>query len=159
LTQTIEIKLQLIPTKNAGEFYRKDLEACNLSDADGVKEPKLKTTRMEIEAIAVMIPIISIIGVIVMVIYLRRYQNEERMAMIDKGIDPAVFTTKAKNTSGALRASLLLIGAGIGLLLGYALDRSFDMEQVGYFSMLLIFGGTGLGLAYMIEEKKIKEGN
>jgi hypothetical protein len=113
---------------------------------------------MEIEAIAVMIPIVLIIGTIVMVIYLRRFQNEERMAMIDKGIDPAVFTSKARNTSGALRASLLLIGAGIGLLLGYALDRSFDMEQVGYFSMLLIFGGTGLGLAYMIEEKKIKQG-
>jgi hypothetical protein len=113
---------------------------------------------MEIGAIAVMIPIVLIIGTIVMVIYLRRFQNEERMAMIDKGIDPAVFTSNARNTSGALRASLLLIGAGIGLLLGYALDRSFDMEEVGYFSMLLIFGGTGLGLAYIIEEKKIKQG-
>jgi hypothetical protein len=113
---------------------------------------------MEIEAIAIMIPIISVIGIIVMVIYLRKYQNEERMAMIDKGVDPAVFTSKARNTSGALRASLLLIGAGTGLLLGYALDRAFYMEEVGYFSMLLIFGGTGLGLAYMIEEKKIKNG-
>jgi hypothetical protein len=113
---------------------------------------------MEIEAIAVMIPIISVIGIIVMIIYLRKYENEERMAMIDKGVDPSVFTRKVRNTSGALRASLLLIGAGIGLLLGYALDRSFDMEEVGYFSMLLIFGGTGLGLAYMIEEKKVKSG-
>ena len=111
---------------------------------------------MEIETIAVMIPIILIIGTIVMIIYLRRYENEERMAMIDKGIDPSVFTKKVRTTSGALRASLLLIGAGIGLLLGYALDRAFDMDQVGYFSMLLIFGGGGLGLAYMVEEKKIK---
>ncbi len=113
---------------------------------------------MEIETIAIMIPIISIIGLIVMIIYLRKYENEERMAMIDKGIDPSVFTRKARNTSGALRASLLLIGAGTGLLLGYALDRAFDMEEVGYFSMLLIFGGSGLGLAYVIEEKKIRAG-
>ncbi|HEY0744490.1 MAG TPA: DUF6249 domain-containing protein [Chryseosolibacter sp.] len=111
---------------------------------------------MEIEAIAVMIPIVLIIGTIVMIIYLRRYENEERMAMIDKGIDPSVFTKKVRTTSGALRASLLLIGAGIGLLLGYALDRAFYMDEVGYFSMLLIFGGSGLGLAYMVEEKKIK---
>ena len=114
---------------------------------------------MEIEAIAVMIPIVLIIGTIVMVIYLRRYQNEERMAMIEKGIDPAVFTKKTRNTSSALRASLLLIGTGVGFLLGRALDIMFDMDEVGYFSMLLISGGVGLGLAYMIEEKKIREGN
>jgi O-antigen/teichoic acid export membrane protein len=113
---------------------------------------------MNIEAIAIMIPIVSIVGLIVMIIYLRKYENEERMAMIDKGIDPAIFTKKARNTSSALRASLLLIGAGLGLLLGYALDRSFDMEEVGYFSMLFILGGVGLGLAYMIEENKIRKG-
>jgi hypothetical protein len=113
---------------------------------------------MNIEAIAIMIPIVSVVGFIVMIIYLRKYENEERMAMIDKGIDPAVFTKKARNTSGALRSSLLLIGAGLGLLLGYALDRTFDMEEVGYFSMLLILGGSGLGLAYMIEENKIRKG-
>jgi hypothetical protein len=113
---------------------------------------------MEVEYLGVMIPIISIIGLIIMVIYLRRYENEERMAMIDKGIDPSLFTKKTRNTSGALRASLLLIGSGIGLLLGYFLDYHFDMEEVGYFSMLLIFGGAGLGTAYVIEERKIKHG-
>lgn len=109
---------------------------------------------MDIEVLGIMIPIILIIGVIVMVIYLRKYENQERMNMIDKGIDPSLFTSKAKNTSGALRSSLLLVGSGIGLLMGLFLDRLFDMEQVGYFSMLLIFGGAGLGLSYIIEEKK-----
>ncbi len=109
---------------------------------------------MDVSFLAIMIPIILIIGAFIMVIYLRRYQNDERMAMIEKGVDPTMFTTKARSTSGALRASLLLIGAGIGLLLGYFLDRSWDMEEVGYFSMLLIFGGAGLGLAYLIEERK-----
>lgn len=114
---------------------------------------------MDTEALAIMIPIIAVIGGIVMIIYLRKYENEERMAMIEKGVDPSVFTRKVRNTSGALRASLLLIGAGLGLLLGYALDRAFYMDEVGYFSMLLICGGAGLGLAYMIEEKRIKSGN
>jgi hypothetical protein len=112
---------------------------------------------MEVEMLGVMIPIIGIIGAVIMVIYLRRFQNEERMAMIDKGVDPSLFTQKTRNTSGALRASLLLIGSGIGLLLGYFLNYHFDMEEVGYFSMLLIFGGAGLGTAYIIEEKKIKQ--
>ena len=109
---------------------------------------------MDVEMLAIMIPITLIIGVFVMVIYLRRYQNQERMAMIDKGVDPTHFATKTSSVSGALRASLLLIGAGVGLLLGYFLDNSFNMEEVGYFSMLLIFGGAGLGAAYLIEERK-----
>jgi hypothetical protein len=113
---------------------------------------------MEVEYLGVMIPIIGIIGLIIMVIYLRRYENEERMAMIDKGVDPSLFTKKTRNTSGALRASLLLMGSGLGLLLGYFLDYNFNMEEVGYFSMLLIFGGAGLGTAYIIEERKIKQG-
>lgn len=112
---------------------------------------------MEVEILGVMIPMIGIVGIVIMVIYLRRFQNEERMAMIDKGVDPSLFTQKNRNTSGALRASLLLIGSGIGLLFGYFLNYHFDMEAVGYFSMLFIFGGAGLGTAYIIEEKKLKQ--
>jgi hypothetical protein len=112
---------------------------------------------MHVETLGVMIPIIAIIGGIIMVIYLRRYENVERMAMIEKGVDPSVFARKSRNTSGALRASLLFIGAGTGLLLGSILDNIFNLEEVAYFSMILICGGLGLGAAYLIEEKKIKE--
>jgi hypothetical protein len=112
---------------------------------------------MDVAVLGVMVPIILIICVMVMVIYIRKYENEERMSMIDKGIDPATFIKRARDTSGALRASLLLIGAGTGLLLGYFLDRSYDMDEVGYFSMLLICGGIGLGAAYVIEEKNTRQ--
>lgn len=111
---------------------------------------------MSVQILGVLIPIIAIIGAVIMIIYIRRFENEERMAMIDKGLDPSLFAKKQRSSSSALRASLLLMGAGMGLLLGYYLDETFDMEQVGYFSMLLIFGGAGLGAAYVIEEKKIK---
>lgn len=111
---------------------------------------------MRIEFIAILIPIISIIGLVIMIIYLRRYQNMERMAMIEKGVSADIFGRNEVSVSGTLRASLLLIGVGIGFLLGYFLDRSFDMEEVGYFSMLFIFGGIGLGSAYLIEERKLK---
>lgn len=109
---------------------------------------------MSAGVLGVMIPIIAIISIVVMIIYLRKYQNEERMAMIDRGVDPSVFVSKTRDASGALRASLLLMGAGIGLLLGYVLDRNYYMDEVGYASMLLICGGAGLGAAYIIEERK-----
>ena len=113
---------------------------------------------METESLAIMIPIVALIGAFTMVVYLRRYENQERMAMIEKGVDPKLFNMRRKqNSSFSLRAALLLIGGGIGLLLGYFLDMSFRMEEVGYFSMLFIFGGIGLGASYLIEERKIKD--
>src|SRR5688572_22687583 len=112
---------------------------------------------MDVAALGVMVPIVAIIGTFTMIIYLRRYDNQERMAMIDKGVDPKSFiSSRPRNAAPALRASLLFIGIGLGLLVGSLLDYHFDMEQVGYFSMLFIFGGLGLGLAYIIEERKQK---
>ena len=95
------------------------------------------------------------IGTLIMVVYLRKYTNIERMALIEKGQSP--FQVKPhSNTSIPLRFSLLLIGFGLGLLIGYFLDALFNMEEVAYFSMIFICGGAGLGLAYLIEEKKAK---
>jgi hypothetical protein len=108
-----------------------------------------------IPVFGIMLPIIISLGAFVMVVYIRKFVNIERMAIIEKGLSPDLFKTE-KSTSGTLRASLLLIGVGIGFLVGYWLDRTFDMEEVGYFSMLFIMGGLGLGLAYLIEEKKAK---
>jgi len=110
----------------------------------------------EVALLGVMIPIIGIIGIVITVVYLRRFENDERMAMIDKGLDPTLFARRPRINSGALRASLLLIGAGVGLLLGYFLDYHFDMEEVDIFQCFLILGGAGLGGAYIIEERKGK---
>ena len=107
-----------------------------------------------IVALAITAPII---GLFVMLVYLRRIENSERLAMIEKGVDTTLFAKKQKNTSFPLRVSLLCMGVGFGFLLGYFLDRQFYMQEVGYFSMLFIFGGLGLGAAYLVEEKKNKE--
>lgn len=95
------------------------------------------------------------IGTLIMVVFLRKYTNIERMALIEKGQEP--YQIKQSNTSIPLRFSLLFIGFGLGLLIGYFLDSAFGMEEVAYFSMIFICGGGGLGLAYRIEEKKAKE--
>lgn len=108
---------------------------------------------MEVAVIGVLLPIIITLGAFVVIVYVRKFENLERMAIIDKGLSPDLFK-KSHSTSGALRAALLLLGGGLGLLMGYWLDKAFDMEEVAYFSMILIFGGIGLGLAYIIEERK-----
>jgi hypothetical protein len=115
---------------------------------------------MNVAALGVMVPIVLFICAAIVWIFLRKFENQERMSMIEKGIDPKSFRlNRTRDTSGALRASLLLIGAGAGLLMGYFLDSTFYMEEVAYFSMLFIFGGLGLGASYLIEEKKIRDEN
>jgi hypothetical protein len=111
-----------------------------------------------IPVLGIMLPIIITLGAFVMIVYIRKFENIERMAIIEKGLSPDYFKKGATNASGTLRAALLLIGIGIGFIMGMWLDRAFDMEETGYFSMLFIFGGLGLGLAYMIEEKKQRNG-
>ncbi len=106
-----------------------------------------------IPVLGIMLPIIITLGAFIMIVYIRKFENIERMSIIDKGLSPDLFK-RQRFTSGALRASLLLVGAGFGLLMGYWLDRAFDMEEVAYFSMILIFGGLGLGISYMVEERK-----
>jgi H+/Cl- antiporter ClcA len=129
---------------------------CNLINIKLVIWAKqFKNKKMDVAVIGVFIPIVAIIAISVLIIYLRKYENEERMSMIEKGINPLEMT-KVRNTSIPLRFALLAIGIGCGLLIGYFLDRAFRMEEVAYFSMIFIFGGLGLGISYMIEEKKNK---
>lgn len=108
---------------------------------------------MDAGVIALFIPIVAIVSIAYGAIQWRRYENDERMAMIEKGIDPGS-AKRIRNTSWALRFGLLFIGAGLGLLCGYFLDSMSRMDEVAYFSMIFIFGGLGLGTSYIIEEKK-----
>jgi hypothetical protein len=107
--------------------------------------------------LGIMLPIIISLGAFVMVVYIRKFENLERMAIIEKGLSPDLFKSDKKATpSPVLRWALLLIGAGTGLLVGYFLDEVFRMDEAGYFASLLIFGGLGLLLAYIIEERKVR---
>ena|ERR1041385_5780868 len=103
----------------------------------------------------VLLPMVIAIGAFIMIVYIRKFENIERMAIIERGLDPKMFKRdKSTTPSPVLRWALLLIGAGIGLFVGYFLDELFRMEVSGYFAALMIFGGLGLLLAYMVEAKR-----
>ncbi len=62
----------------------------------------------------------AIFGIVYVVVTSR---NRERMAMIEKGVDPKDFLTKPKtNNNGIIKWALLLVGVGIGLFLGSILE-------------------------------------
>jgi hypothetical protein len=89
------------------------------------------------------------------IFYLR---NREKMAMIERGMDPRINKEKSISRNYVLTWGLLLIGSGISLFLAYVLDYTVfvahnDENEAIYFSLIAIFGGAGLFLAYIIEKK------
>jgi O-antigen/teichoic acid export membrane protein len=103
--------------------------------------------------LAISMCITAIIGGIIIVLYLRKNLNIERMALIERGKDLKELWAPDR-PSMVLHFALLMIGAGIGLLVGHLLDEAAYMGPVGYFAALFIFGGIGLVASYVIEEKK-----
>ena len=87
-------------------------------------------------------------------------RNRERMAMIEKGVNPKEFMTDRRpNSYGILKWALLLVGIGFGLFIGSLLEAYTSIsEESAYFACALFFGGAGLFMAFLIaknaEEKK-----
>jgi hypothetical protein len=116
---------------------------------------------MGAEELGVLVPILVPISMFTMVFGIVYLRNRERMAMIERGMDPRLNKPKSSgHNTIALTWGLLLIGAGIGLFLAYLLDhtvfKTFNTEEDNpaiYFALIAIFGGAGLFLSYRIEKK------
>jgi hypothetical protein len=110
-------------------------------------------------AAAIAIPIVAIVGGLTMVIFLRYFENVERMSMISKGINPFENQKRRRiSPDNTLRSGLLLVGAGIGLLLGSVLQQALNIYGDGiHISLVMIFGGAGLLLSYVIQMRNEKK--
>lgn len=111
---------------------------------------------MSVAIAGVFVPILISLGAFAMIVFLRKYENTERLKMIEHGMDPH---SKSPKTRGkGLKFALVAIGVGIGLLVGSVLDSSgIVYEEVAYFSMGFIFGGIGLLIGYILEAKQLKQ--
>ncbi|MBB3054466.1 DUF6249 domain-containing protein [Mucilaginibacter gotjawali] len=113
----------------------------------------------ELGVMAGIIVPLALFAMIFGIVYLAK---RERLAMIERGMDPRRYKPQSAPFQ-TLKWGLLLIGAGTGLFLAYVLDHTLfskisDMEDGGnvaiYFALIAIFGGSGLFLSYRIEKKE-----
>ncbi|SDM61480.1 hypothetical protein SAMN05421823_11725 [Catalinimonas alkaloidigena] len=111
---------------------------------------------MNEKILALLIPISAVIGTFIVIINVRRFENSERLAMIERGMEPNLH--RPANNSNTLRFALLAIGIGVGLILADLFESLLNLDgDVIYPAMLFLGGGVGLLLAYRILERKEKE--
>lgn len=114
---------------------------------------------MDSDRLALLIPIFTSLGFFLLVFGIVYLRNKEKMAMIERGMDPRVQVDNAGSRNYILTTGMLMIGCGIGLFLAYILEWSLmlnDSEAI-YFAMIAFFGGLGLLAAYVIEKKESKK--
>ena len=110
-----------------------------------------------------LIPIFLFGGTAAVLITYYNNRHKERMAMIEKGVNPQDFKgTPVKewfraNPLSSLKWGLLATFVGMGLILASYLDRYYMMHDSIYVSCMLVFGGIALIIFYFIASRKFKQ--
>lgn len=108
--------------------------------------------------IALLIPIFTSLGFFLLIFGIVYLRNKEKMAMIERGMDPRLQTDNSGARNYVLTTAMLLIGCGVGLFLAFLVDSCLLSESTNsfpvYCSMIVFFGGLGLLTAYVIEKKE-----
>ena len=118
---------------------------------------------MDTGNLGIMAGIIISLGFFAMLFGVVYLHKRERMAMIERGMDPRRYKPQSAPFQN-LKWGLLLIGAGLGLFLAFLLDNyAFrteynDGSPAIYVALIAIFGGLGLFTSYRIEKKEADKG-
>src|SRR3978361_141048 len=114
---------------------------------------------MDTGSLGVMAGIVISLGLFAMIFGIIYLHKRERMAMIERGMDPRRYKPQSAPYQN-LKWGLLLIGAGLGLFLAFTMDRTvfsnsrYENEAI-YFAMIAICGGLGLFTSYIIEKRDL----
>ena len=112
---------------------------------------------------AFLVPVFLFGGIAAVLIVYYNNRHKERMAMIEKGVNPADFKGAPMkewfrtNPLSSLKWGLLATFVGIGLIVASWLDRWYMMHDSIYVSCMLVAGGIALIIFYFIASKKLKQ--
>jgi len=115
---------------------------------------------MDTGKLGVLAGIIISLGFFAMIFGIFYLYKREKMAMIERGMDPRRYKPQSAPFQN-LKWGLLLVGSGLGLFLAYVLDsfvfvNKFDNDNPAiYFALIAMFGGAGLLASFIVEKKDV----
>ncbi|MCF6356160.1 MAG: hypothetical protein L3J54_00015 [Draconibacterium sp.] len=100
------------------------------------------------EGIFVPVSLFLMIFAILYVYYTTR--SRERLALVEKGMDANIFKMDpARRKMDLVKWGIFMIALAIGVVTGFLLSNVIN-EVVAFFTMILLFGGLGLIVAYFV---------
>lgn len=82
-------------------------------------------------------------------------RTKERLALIEKGMDAGIFKGEC-SLYALVKWGIFLIALGLGVVAGSLLAMVVE-DVVAYFTAILVCGGVGLILAYLITSKLMEK--
>ena len=112
------------------------------------------------EELGVMAGILIPLALFAMIFGIVYLSKRERMAMIERGMDPRRYKQEQVSNISSLKWGFLLMGAGFGLFLSFFfsqfvfshLDESDNAAL--HFSLIALCGGCGLFISHVIERNE-----
>ncbi len=87
-------------------------------------------------------------------------RNKERLALIEKGMDAGIFKENKVAPPVwkvfVLNLALLLMGIGIGILIGLAIESTAGYHDALYPGVIFLMAGTGLLSGFFMTKKFVK---
>jgi len=111
----------------------------------------------------IFVPIFLFGGIAVVLWKFFETRHRERMALIEKGLDPSTFKKAAGISTfrfsplSNLKWGLLALFVGAGILFAGSIERSYMWSDFIYPSSILISGGVALIVFYAIAARKIRK--
>lgn len=116
---------------------------------------------MDAARMALLIPIFSTLGLFLLIFGIVYLRNKEKMAMIERGMDPRLQIDNAGTRNYTLTAAMLLIGGGVGFFIAAMLEWAALPEGYNtfpiYFACITFFSGLGLLGAYLIDKREARK--
>ncbi|MFT6501365.1 MAG: hypothetical protein ACJASQ_001477 [Crocinitomicaceae bacterium] len=105
---------------------------------------------MIVEILVPMFVFATIFGVLFIFFTTR---NRERLAMIEKGADPRIFSRNYSRIG--IKIGLIAVGIALGTLAGQLLHHTTNMYvDAATFSMIFLFAGAGLVIEHFLAKKE-----
>jgi len=82
-------------------------------------------------------------------------RTKERLALVEKGMDAGIFKGECSQYA-LVKWGIFLIALGLGVVAGSLLAMVID-DVVAYFTAILVCGGVGLIVAYLVTSKLMEK--